>query len=107
LQEQKKGVCAGDSARNLIKCLFILSKAQLAGWQNGFKVLPIAMRQNTKTGSETRKKRALAINKDMLFRHRGRWTHRIYNSNANKTNHILVNGAEEKHWKNHPQKFLQ
>jgi protein translocase SEC61 complex gamma subunit len=28
LQEQKKGVCAGDFARNLIKCLFILSKAR-------------------------------------------------------------------------------
>jgi hypothetical protein len=86
--------------------LFICIKTQLAGWQNGFKVFPITMRENIKTGSETREKRALAVNKNMLFGHRRYRTYRIYNSNANKTNPILINGAE-KPWKNHPQKFLQ
>jgi len=64
--------------------LFISIKAQLAGWQNGFKIFPITMRKNIKTGSQARKKRVVAVNKNMLFRYRRRRAYRIYNSHVNK-----------------------
>jgi hypothetical protein len=37
---------------------------------NGIKIIPSSMRKNSEACSETRKKRALAVDKNMLPRHR-------------------------------------
>lgn len=42
---------------------------------HGFKIIPVRMRKDIKAFSETRKKRALAIDKDMLLRRRSHRTH--------------------------------
>jgi hypothetical protein len=44
----------------------------------GLKVISIPMRKNTKTCCETRKKRALAIDKNLLFGNRSSRTNRVY-----------------------------